>query len=331
MRAGRWGLVFTIVLAGCLAGPAAAIAGDANSAPPKVKLSPGGQPEGEFGPKDSEFGEYFEDLAFFETEELDQSWAYQAGSKVSFSCLLDWQPVACIAEHEPCCRATPGVVFARRQCPRRAAAARRRKPCRPTRVPHPGQDKGTAPFDGPFRGRIPMPPGLTPGATRSRSSRATRTESTRPPPSITIFLDITPPAAPTLLDVPAKVSRDGKPDFRFESADDRAFPGEDAHPGIFYQPFDASLRRLRPRGPTLHSSNPFDSYISVWRQHCMTSYECSASARPEYEAGNGSLGFGIPELLRPGLYEFGVQARDAVGNESPVTRYRFRILRSQPR
>src|SRR3954466_215282 len=100
MRAGRWGLVFTIVLAGCLAGPASAIAADANSVPPKVKLLPGGQPEGEFGPKDSEFGEYFEDLAFFETEEPGPSWAYQVGSTVSFSCLVDGQPVACLAEYE---------------------------------------------------------------------------------------------------------------------------------------------------------------------------------------------------------------------------------------
>jgi hypothetical protein len=151
------------------------------------------------------------------------------------------------------------------------------------------------------------------------------------PPSITVFLDTTPPAAPRLLEVPAKVSRDGKPDFRFESADDHAFPGEGDHPGIFYEPFDASLRRIRPPGPTLHSSNPFDSYVSIWRQRCLTTYQCSASARPVYEAGSGSLGFGIPELLRAGLYEFRIQARDAVGNESPATRYRFRILRAKTR
>jgi hypothetical protein len=331
MRAGRWGWgcgwgFIAIVLASCLAGPASALAGDANSVPPKVKLSPGGQPEGEFGPKGSEFVEYYESLAFFETEEPAPGWAYTVGSTVSFSCLLDGQPVACIAEHEPCCRATRGVTFAKRRCLRRDAAARRRKPCRPIRIPHPGQTEGATPYDGPFRGRVPMPPVLAPG-THTLTVVASDEDGVDPaPPSIAVFFDATPPAAPDLLDVPAKVSRDGKPDFRFKSADDRAFPGEADHPGIFYQPFDASLRRVKPRGPTLHSSNPFGSYVSIWRQRCMTIYECSAFARPEYEAGNGSLGFGIPELLRPGLYEFGVQARDAVGNESPATRYRFRIL-----
>jgi hypothetical protein len=176
-----------------------------------------------------------------------------------------------------------------------------------------------------------MPTDLAPGAHTITVEASDEDGADPAPPSISVFLDTTPPAAPELLETPAKVSRDGKPDFRFESTDDHAFPSEADHPGIFYQPFDASLRRIRPPGPTLHSSNPFDSYLSVWRQRCLTIYECSAFARPEYEAGNGSLGFGIPELLRPGLYEFSVQARDAVGNESAATKYRFRILRPKVR
>jgi hypothetical protein len=180
---------------------------------------------------------------------------------------------------------------------------------------------------GAFWGEIPVPDGLTPG-THTITVIAADEDGVDPsPPSVTIFLDTTPPTAPELLKSPPTLSQDGKPEFRFMSTDDHAFPGEYDHPGLYYPPFDASLRRLKPPGPTLHSSNPFGSYVSIWRLRCMTPYECSAFARPEYEAGNGSLGFGIPELLRPGLYEFGVQARDAVGNESPATKYRFRILR----
>ncbi len=334
MRARRWGLGFVaIVLAGFLAGPASAVAGDANSVPPKIKLWPGGQPEGEFGSKDSEFGEYYKSLAFFETEEPDPGWAYSLGSTASFSCLLDGQPVACTAKLEPCCRVirVVGSEFAARRCPRRASRARRRKPCRPTRVPHPGQSEAATPDDGPFRGEIPMPPDLAAGAHTVTVVASDEDGAEAIPSSVSIFLDTTPPATPALLLAPAKVSHDGKPDFRFESADDHALPAEADHPGIFYQPFDASLRRVRPPGPTLHSSNPLDSYVSIWRQRCMTTYECSAFARPVYEAGNGSLGFGVPELLSPGLYEFRVQARDAVGNESPAARYRFRILRPKSR
>jgi hypothetical protein len=326
MRAGRWGLgVVTIALAACLFGPASAQAGDANSAPPQVKLWPGGQPEGEFGLKNSEFGEYYESLAFFETEAPGRDWTYSLDSTVSFSCQLDGQPLACSATLKPCCRAIRVVPLLQRRCPRREARARRRKPCRPTRAPQPGPNDAQAPDHGPFRGEIPMPTDLPPGA-HTITVTASDEDGTGIPSSVSIFFDTTPPEAPDLLEAPSKLSRDGKPSFRFESGDDHAFPGEDDHPGIFYQPFEASLRRVRPPGPTLHSANPFDSYLSIWRQRCMTTYECSAFARPEYEAGNGSLSFGVPELLRPGLYEFAVQARDAVGNESATTKYRFRIL-----
>jgi hypothetical protein len=319
-----------IAIVACLVAPTGAAATDGNAVPPKLGLHPGGQPEGEFGPTDSEFGEYFESLAFFETEEPGPDWAYTADSAVSFSCLLDGLPVACSAKVEPCCRAMRAIPVFKRKCLRRKGGKGRTRRCKPVRTPHPGKVEGT-PNDGPARGEVPVPPGLTPG-THTITVIARDEDGVDPtPPSVTVFLDTTPPSAPVLLEAPDRVSRDGKPDFRFASADDRAFPGDGDHPGIFYEPFDASLRRIQPRGPTLHSSNPFDSYISIWRQRCMTVYECSASARPVYEAGNGSLGFGVPELLRPGLYEFAVQARDAVGNESPSTRYRFRILRPSPR
>lgn len=310
----------------CAVAPPAAVAGDANTEPPDLELHAGGQPEGLFGPASSEFGEYFETLAYFSTTRPDETWAYALGSTVSFSCLLDGQPIPCSAKLTPCCRRPMRVVPLRlRRCPRRPARAARRKPCGPVRPPHPAA--GKPPNHGPFRGEVPVPPGLTPGA-HTLTVVASDEDGTDPsPPSVAIFLDTTPPSTPTLLRAPEKASRDGKPDFRFGASDDHAFPAEGDHPGLFYQPFDAQLRRVRPPGPALHSSNPFGSYVSILRQRCASVSMCSASARPEYEAGNGSLGFGIPELLSPGLYEFAVRARDAVGNESPAARYRFRVLR----
>ncbi|HEX8690324.1 MAG TPA: hypothetical protein VF729_08780 [Solirubrobacterales bacterium] len=152
------------------------------------------------------------------------------------------------------------------------------------------------------------------------------------PLSVTVFLDVTPPSRPALLEAPKRVSRDGKPSFRFSSRDDHSLPGEADHPGVFYQPFYATLRRLRPPGRTIGSSNPFGSYVSVSRERCFTTFECSAYARPVYSAyASRGLWTGFPELLAPGLYEFRVQARDAVGNESATTTHRFRILRPRPR
>jgi hypothetical protein len=331
MRVRQWGLGFVAAtIAAALFCPCAAFAADANKVPPSIELQPGGQPEGEFGPKSSEFGEYYEGLAFFKTKEPDPSWAYTTDSTVSFSCLLDGQSVECPSKVEPCCRAIRAFPVLKRRCLRKQGPKGRPRRCKPVRTPHPGATEET-PNDGPARGEVPVPPGLAPGAHTITVIASDEDGVDPAPPSVTVFLDTMPPSAPVLLETPDRVSRDGKPDFRFESADDRAFPGDGDHPGIFYEPFDASLRRIQPRGPALHSSNPFDSYISVWRQRCITTYECSAFARPVYEAGNGSLGFGIPELLSPGLYEFEVQARDAVGNESPATKYRFRILRLKSR
>lgn len=325
----RWGTAFVLsAIVVCAFAVPAAMAGDENKVPPQVELHPEGQPEGLFGPTDSEFGEYFETLAYFSTTRPDEGWAYALNSTVSFSCLLDGQPIPCSAKLTPCCRRPIRVVplrLRRKPCPRRATRTARRKPCRPVRVIHPKPEG--PPDHGPFRGEVPVPPGLTPGA-HTLTVVASDEDGTDPsPPSVAIFLDTMPPSTPELRRVPEKASPDGKPDFRFGASDDHAFPAEGDHPGLFYQPFDAQLRRLRPPGPTLHSSNPFASYLSVWREWCASVSECSASARPEYEAGNGSLGFGIPELLSPGLYEFSVRARDAVGNESPAARYRFRVLR----
>lgn len=301
MRSARWGTAFLLsVIVLCIAGAPAARAGDENRIPPQVELYPEGQPEGLFGPGDSEFHEYFETLAYFSTIRPNETWAYALGSTVTFSCLIDGQSTPCSAKLRPCCRATRSVAFPRRSRP---------------------------PDHGPFRGEVPFPSGLAPGA-HTLTVIASDEDGTDPsPPSIPIFLDTTPPSTPVLIRTPNLASRDGKPDFRFEASDDHAFPADGDHPGIFYQPFDARLRRLQPPGPVLQSSNPFGSYVSIWRQRCATVNSCSASARPVYEASNGYFSFGIPELLSPGLYEFSVRARDAVGNESNAVRYRFRILR----
>jgi hypothetical protein len=326
MRAARWGTAFVLsVLVAWMIGVPAAMAGDENRVPPQIELRVGGEPEGLFGPIDSKLGENFETLAYFSTTRPDESWAYALGSTISLSCLLDGQPIPCSAKLTPCCRHPVRTVpFRLRHCPRRAARSARRRPCRPVRVPQPKTED--PPDHGPFRGEVPVPPGLAPGA-HTLTVIASDEDGTDPsPPSVSIFLDTTPPTTPTLVRVPEKVSRDGKPEFRFSASDDHAFPGEGSQ--LIYEPFDARLRRLQPPGPSLRSGNPFDSYVSIWRQRCASVSACSASARPEYEASNGSFGFGIPELLAPGLYEFSVGARDAVGNESPFARYRFRVLRS---
>jgi hypothetical protein len=316
-----------LALCACfLLAPTAAFAEDANTVPPDVELHLGGEPDGIFGPKESEFGASYENLAFFETTEPDPSWAYKIGSTVSFSCLLDGQPTECPVELEPCCEARRlRPLRPARICRRKQDARDRRRPCRPRPISETAPE--ATPDDGPFRGIVPVPSGLAPGS-HTLTVIASDEDGVDPaPPSVTIYLDTTPPSTPTFLRAPPRISRNGKPNFRFTASDDHVFPSEGDHPGIYYPAFDASLRRLRPRGPTRQSSSPFGSYVSLWRERCLTAAVCSASAQPVYSsyAGRG-LWFGIPELLSPGLYEFRVQARDAVGNESPVAKRRFKVL-----
>lgn len=105
-----WVLGFvSVAIIGCILGPPGAIADDANAVPPRIELWPGGEPQGTIGSKDSEFGAYYEALAYFATAEPDDSWAYAVGSTVSFACLLDSQPMECASQLYPCCRAIVGV------------------------------------------------------------------------------------------------------------------------------------------------------------------------------------------------------------------------------
>jgi hypothetical protein len=78
--------------------------------------------------------------------------------------------------------------------------------------------------------------------------------------------------------------------------------------------------------------DPFGNYLEWRGPFCPTALKCTQVVWPAYSAeGENGTTFGIAERLSPGLYAFWVKATDAVGNESPTTRYRFRVLGSRHR
>ena len=177
---------------------------------------------------------------------------------------------------------------------------------------------------GPFDGRVPIPPNLSQGA-HTVTVVATDEDGTDPdPPSATVTFDPAPPTAPVLEDRPPPRSRQHKPVFRFSASDDVRLvsAGESI--------FAVKLHRLRP-SPFVYEEDSNDGSFHWGQLECPTLLSCSARARAYYWGwGNGVLS-SIRERLPAGLYEFRGRSRDAVGNKSPLTTYRFRILPGPPK
>lgn len=278
---------------GALAAPPS-FAGDANSVPPRIELTPGGD-EGLVGPRT-------EALAYFSTPGLspeDKTWEYTKGSRVTFACSIDGQPVRCPSEYV---ETIEGGVLLRAK----ASGSRERH------------------LPGPFEGYVPIPKGLSAGP-HTVTVVATDEDGTDPePPSIAVTMDRTPPRAPELTLVPPRRSRIRKPIFRFSASDDIRLVRRSQ-----YEIFTAVLRRLKPTR-AVYRDTFANSFLEVWGPRCPTLLTCSTRAQASYMVDEHWYSYGEPERLIPGLYELRVRARDAVGNKSPFATYRFRILRDKP-
>jgi hypothetical protein len=271
-----------------LVGAAAAQAGDPDTAPPQVELRAAGQ-EGIVGPRQTT-------LAFYSTGSAGAGVGYAPESTVTFACTVDARSVPCVGTYDGCCRTAP---------------------------PKPGTpDRGvTSPANavvpGPFSGSVAVPMGLSSGP-HTVTVTAIDEDGTGQPASVTVAYDRTPPSAPTLTEAPAHATHLHKPLFRYTSTDDiRLIDNKD-------QPFRSALRRLDP--PEVIYRERSGTYIGSWVTHCASLLTCAGRSRASYEGFQRSFGFGVPEWLPPGHYEFTVLALDSVGNKSPRTRYRFRIL-----
>jgi hypothetical protein len=122
-----------------------------------------------------------------------------------------------------------------------------------------------------------------------------------------------------LEDRPPPRSRQHKPVFRFSASDDVRLvrAGESI--------FAVKLRRLRP-SPFVYEEDGNDGSFHWSLLECPTLLSCSARAVAYYFGWGNGVSLGIRERLPAGLYEFKGRSRDAVGNKSPLTTYRFRIL-----
>jgi len=283
------------VIGGVLAAPSPALAGDANSVPPRITLTAAGQ-EGFIGPR-------AQALAYFSTPdfgEADESWRYSKGSKVRFACSLDGRPVHCTAEHL-LAEEGPGVLL------------------------RPGGNQRVRYLPSPYYGSVSLPEHLASGP-HVVTVVASDEDGTDPtPPSVTVMMDRTPPSAPQLTQEPPRFSRVHKPVFRFGAGDNLRLVGHRT------DTFTGSLRRLKPAGFVWKSNAFADSFLSIWFPRCPDLLTCSTRAQASYMVSEGWYSYGEPERLGPGLYELRLRSWDAVLNKSPLTTYRFRILRGKAR
>lgn len=287
-------LLLLIVGCACWAAAVAtpALAGDANSVPPTVTLYAAG-PEDLVGPRS-------EALVWFSTEGPDPKPGaeYMKGSKVKFSCSLDGRPIRCPSEH---LEAVEIEGFSLRD-----------------------EGRGGRILSSPFDGRVPIPRNLSPGP-HTVTVVATDEDGTDPsPPSATVTFDSVPPSAPLLEDRPPPRSRQHKPVFRFSASDDVRLVRK------WENNFTVSLRRLYP-SPFLYRKGAVAGSFEWGLTECPTLLLCSARAAAYYSGWGNGVSFGIRERLPAGLYEFRGRSRDAVGNKSPLTTYRFRILPGPPK
>jgi hypothetical protein len=291
--------------------PASALAGDANSVPPHLKLFASGTQE-------APVGENGGSLASYSTDEPDWTWGYAADSSVSFSCLVDGLSSPCSdSYYRPCC---PVVMPKRGGCPKKVKAKR---PCQPAWQP-PGEPyvpPGKVLGIGPYSGWVPIPEALSDGIHTIAVIASDEDGADPSPPSVTAVYDTTAPAAPEIISAPPRISRNAKPKFRYAAVDERKLFS-------YNDPFSPSLRRLKPtRGPRLTTGDPSGNYLEWRGPFCKTPFRCTEVSWPVYSAsGEGGTTFGIRERLRPGLYEFRVSVQDTVFNESPATTYRVRVL-----
>ncbi len=318
------------LLLGCVAGAlclaallsSAALADDANSVPPHLELSASGTPE-------NPVGRLSGSLAYYKTDEPDSSWGYSEGSRVTFTCLIDGLVAPCSQTyHRPCCPTlVPKRWICRRPVRRTASAPQRKRRCRPPRpnpIAMPVPDGKVLGY-GPYSGWVPIPPNLPSGEHKVTVIAADEDGVDPNPPTVTAVFDIVPPSAPVLLSAPARVSRDSTPIFRFTATDDRRLY-------LYNDPFSATLQRIKPRGRAIGNGTPIGDYLERRGPFCSDLLTCTETVWSVYSGnGEGGTTFGIRERLRPALYELRVTASDAVDNESPVTKYRFRVLASNSR
>jgi hypothetical protein len=181
---------------------------------------------------------------------------------------------------------------------------------------------GKTAVPGYFAGGVPLPADLADGA-HTITVTATDEDGTSAPASVVATYDVEPPQPPELTEEPPRVSHDRKPVVSYTATDDVQLLG-----GKRPEPFRAVLRRLTPTAYR-YDENPSGSYLSARFPRCSSLLTCSDTDQAVYEAWERNFTYGVPERLVAGLYEFRVRARDAVGNVSPYTTYRFRILRGR--
>lgn len=234
-------------------------------------------------------------LAYFDTGlSLDPKLEYRRDSKVTFRCRIDGRPAECRSSFNPVIQAE--FVLDR---PNKSAQT------------------------GFFSGSVPVPDDLAPGPHTITVRARDEDGMEAAPQRVVVTFDPTPPSAPVLTQKPPGRSWEHKPKFYFSASDDMRLVRPSGT-------FTASLTRLAP-GEEDYDERDSVTAMSTWLPECPTLLTCSTHSEAIYFSEEDWFSRGETEWLVPGLYEFRVQARDAAGNRSRATTYRFRILRGKPR